>query len=342
MAGVGFRQGLFFDESRPHWREDGPRPMAWSAWYPTDKEAGPDPQFLGPPEAPWFTVPAAVQDAPPASSGRRFPIVLLSHGTGGTTDSLWWLAHRLAEAGFVAVGVNHHGNTAMEPYLPEGFLCWWERARDLSVLFDHVTQDTSSLAPIVDTRRVHAAGFSLGGYTVLAAMGAVTDLELFSAWQRTANMGSGPAEFPDLGEQIPKLMETSATYRDSVARAGDDYRDDRIRSGFLMAPAPPVRGFLPRSIAKITAPVSMVSGAQDREAPLEVGGAWLQSINATFGLTVYPGPVGHYVFMPLATEEGKAAMPSLCVDEQSVDRGAIHAATAESAIEHFRGADTAP
>ena len=76
-------------------------------------------------------------------------------------------------------------------------------------------------------------------------------------------------------------METSATYRESVVRAGDDTVTTGSL-GFLMARPRRFADFS-RSIAKITAPVSMVSGAQDREAPVEVGGAWLQSINATFG-----------------------------------------------------------
>lgn len=53
-----------------------------------------------------------------------FPVVLLSHGTGGTAASLGWLAHGLAAAGYVVLGVDHHGNTASEPYRAEGFLSW--------------------------------------------------------------------------------------------------------------------------------------------------------------------------------------------------------------------------
>ena len=47
-----------------------------------------------------------------------------------------WLGRRLAQRGFIALAVNHHGNTGLEVYRAEGFLCLWERARDLSALLD--------------------------------------------------------------------------------------------------------------------------------------------------------------------------------------------------------------
>lgn len=40
--------------------------------------------------------------------------------------------------GYVVAAVNHHGNTSREPYLPHGFLLWWERAKDLTAVPVHV------------------------------------------------------------------------------------------------------------------------------------------------------------------------------------------------------------
>ena len=349
MAGVGYQQGTLFDESRSHRRQNGPRPLVWSAWYPTASEPTATERFLGPPQAPWFTVPPVVDDAPPLYSDGPFPAVVLSHGTGGTADSLWWLAHRLAKCGFVAIGVNHHGNTAIEPYLPEGFLCWWERAKDLTVLLDRMLGSTGSrtndsspertLGAVIDPGRIHAAGFSLGGYTVLSAVGAVTEMARFSAWAQSADIGKGPAEFPDLADHVPDLMENSAAFRASWARAGGDYRDRRLKSAFLMAPAPPVRGFVPETVAGIRVPVAMVCGGEDAEAPPAVGMTWLEKLNPSFEATIYPGAVGHYVFLPMATGEGMRTMPMLCLDGTGVDRAAIHIRATEAAIRHFTAAD---
>jgi len=66
--------------------------------------------------------------------------VLLSHGTGGTATGMSWLPTSLAQIGYICVGVDHHGNTATEPYRAEGFICWWERALDHSLIIDQVNQ----------------------------------------------------------------------------------------------------------------------------------------------------------------------------------------------------------
>jgi hypothetical protein len=43
-----------------------------------------------------------------ASSRRNFPLVMLSHGTGGGAATLAWLAETLASNGYIVVAVNHH------------------------------------------------------------------------------------------------------------------------------------------------------------------------------------------------------------------------------------------
>ena len=46
--------------------------------------------------------------------GSKRPLVLLSHGTGGSAVMLAWLGETLARAGYVVAAINHHGNTATE------------------------------------------------------------------------------------------------------------------------------------------------------------------------------------------------------------------------------------
>ncbi|MEM7643826.1 MAG: hypothetical protein AAF366_15030, partial [Pseudomonadota bacterium] len=118
-------------------------------------------------------------DAPLAPGG-PFPVTLLSHGTGGTAESLGWLARALSKAGHVVPGANQHGNTGLEPYRPEGFLCWWERAPDLSILLTRLGESDVFVGHL-DMGRVSAVGFSLGGYTALALVGERTSFAAFEA-----------------------------------------------------------------------------------------------------------------------------------------------------------------
>ncbi|WP_245505923.1 hypothetical protein [Rhizobium sullae] len=77
-------------------------------WYPADDTAD---ETLAT-EHPIFRLRPIARDAALKNAGKSRPLVLLSHGSGGVTFGLEWLAHRLAQSGFVALAVNHHGHTA--------------------------------------------------------------------------------------------------------------------------------------------------------------------------------------------------------------------------------------
>jgi esterase/lipase len=249
-------------QARPNWAGDGSRPLAWSAWYPTEDVAH---GAVLSEEAVQssFVAAEAIGDARLASRQETYPVVLLSHGTGGTAASLGWLGQRLAKAGFVTIGVDHHGNTASEDYRPEGFLCWWERARDLTVLLDLHSAE-GQFAGRLDCDRIFAAGFSLGGYTVLSLLGAITKMPLFLNWSSGTPWGNGPREFPNLGGQFTPLLETSAVFRASWNRQSSSYKDRRIKAALLCAPAPTVRGLTVESLEEIAVPVAIAAVGADR------------------------------------------------------------------------------
>lgn len=85
---------------------DADGPFDVMVWYPTDA-----------PQTPWqagpFTIDAS-RDAPIAAQG-RFPVVLFSHGSGGTPLGHRQLAGSLARKGFVVVAPAHLGDTATRP-----------------------------------------------------------------------------------------------------------------------------------------------------------------------------------------------------------------------------------
>jgi predicted dienelactone hydrolase len=333
MFKVGFTRGNVEDNSRSNWAGDGSRPLAWSAWYPTE-----DPMRKAalPEEAARsiFLTEESVDDARLASRQEAYPLVLLSHGTGGTAAGLGWLGQRLAKAGFVAIGIDHHGNTASEQYRPEGFLCWWERARDLTVLLDYHTAE-GQFAGQLDLDRTFAAGFSLGGYTVLSLLGAITDMTLFLDWAQNKPWGNGPREFPDIGEQVTPLLETSAVFRASWNRQSSSYKDSRIKAALLCAPAPTVRGLTGESLSKIPVPVAIAAVGADIEAPSDLCAAWVHEQLPNSTMDLLDPMAGHYTFLCECSEWGKVHETEICADAPGVDRRWIHDRTAALAIELF-------
>ncbi len=323
MANCGYRTGVIRDASRSNWQNDASRPIAWSAWYPTSETEG-----ANRPIANFFDMGNVVQDAALADQ-HRYPVVLLSHGTGGTAESLGWLARDLASRGYVVLGANHHGNSGLEPYFAEGFLCWWERATDLSVLL--TTQEQNGiLAGRLDVERVSAVGFSLGGHTVLTLAGGRSSLAEFDAWRHKHGVAAGgPKEFPDAADHIPELLKRSEAFRKSWARHGDVFADDRVKTVVAIAPAPPIRSFLPATIRQIRQPVTILTGGADQEAPSEHCAHWLMELNTRIQRQDLGQRVGHYTFLEYPSDRSLMGKIDIFTDNAQVDRAQIHRQTAD-------------
>ncbi|MEM9438771.1 MAG: dienelactone hydrolase [Pseudomonadota bacterium] len=332
LGNVGYRTDLAVDASRQAWAGDAPRPVRWSAWYPCDPDASaPTLHNLGP-----FQVGALFPGARLAPDIERYPVVLLSHGTGGSPESLGWLARHLAAEGFIVLGAHHHGNTGSEPYRAEGFLCWWERAADLSFLLDTL-EASGPFAGRLDFQNVRALGFSLGCHTALSLLGARGTMARFAAWasdheKEYPQFASGPPEFPGLAEKAAGLAESSAPFRKSWERQGADFTDRRVTAAVTIAPPPPVRAFDRATLAAITAPVLMLTGEADREAPTHAGAQWLKEANARFSHVSLGQNAGHYSFLGLAVGPAEGEMAFLFEDLPGMDRAALHAETARLVV----------
>ncbi len=164
---VGLSFVAYEDTARRSWTGPQDRPLATAVWYPAAPGSRESEWRVGIFNAGWNA-----QKAPLSAATTKRALVVLSHGTGGGAAGMAWLAETLASNGYIVAAVNHHGNTAAEPsYQLQGFILVWERARDISVLIDKLLADPQFGAHI-DPSRIGVAGFSLGGYTALATVGA--------------------------------------------------------------------------------------------------------------------------------------------------------------------------
>lgn len=108
------------------------RDLHVTVWYPA-KDGG-EPVMIGANRV--FAGAPAVPDAAPAQG--RFPLVVLSHGSGSRVQGMSWLATELAKAGFVVAGPNHPGTTSGYS-TPGDTPKLWQRAADLSAVIDRLT-----------------------------------------------------------------------------------------------------------------------------------------------------------------------------------------------------------
>jgi len=259
---------LLSDSTRESWSTPGaPRPLRTTTWIPD-------------------------------VTGRR-PLVLLSHGTGGAIEDLAWLAEPLRDAGFLVAGVDHHGNSYQDEHLARGFASPWERPRDLTVLLDYLLATQS-----VDGDRIGAAGFSLGGYTVAGLLGARLNPHVLAGILEGWIPSPPLPEFPDFLD-ILRADNTSEELAAILADSAAEVRDQRVRAGFMMAPA--IGALLdPESLARVTAPARIVWGDADDNSPAESNAAvYLGGMANATGHSVGQ-TTGHYDF--LGSEEVGEAM----------------------------------
>ena len=290
-------------------------------------------EWIGPPVVPFFSAGNAALDAPPVSGPRR-PLILLSHGNGGTASGLAWFGTALAAHGFIVVAVNHPGNNALEGSTVDGFSLFWLRAVDLSAIIGAVLDD-KLFGRLIDPARIGAAGHSFGGYTVIATAGGIADPSLLEAFCRSpdADVLCKPPEVNEMRAKRLALLSSDPEFRQRYSQAGKSFRDDRIRAAFALAPGPgPV--FTLESLGKILIPVAIVTGTADEITPPASGAEALAKAMPYATLTFFQH-AGHFVFLGTCTLVGRMFMRDPCVDLDGTDRDAVHVETIKLALDFF-------
>jgi predicted dienelactone hydrolase len=120
-------------------------------------------------------------DATPARAAGPFPVLLFSHGSGGTPWQSSFLTAHLASQGFVVIAPNHPGNTVSDcqmaclPLDAESRAAFLDsaanRPADISTALDNALAlaggADEQLAGMLSPDRVGVLGHSFGGWTAL-------------------------------------------------------------------------------------------------------------------------------------------------------------------------------
>lgn len=306
--------------------------VAITVWYPAIDGAIEKPLLIGPPNRPLFDSGRAAPDAPVANG--RHPVVLLSHGFGGTARVMAWFGTRLADAGFIVIAVDHPGSNGLTPITRTGAAWWWERAEDLKAAWKAIRQD-DVIGPHLDASRLGVAGFSAGGFAALVAAGARVDVDHFVTFCKA---------HPDDGVCAPQLEAPALSARDAdttmadpkvragLADASADHAIPGVRAAFVMAPAL-VQALDPASLPRMKVPVSILVGDADTAAPA--------ATNASVAAQAIPGAreevlplVTHYDFLATCQPAARQVVPQCA---QANHQGAAHDAAIWQALRLFKG-----
>ncbi len=126
-----------------------------------------------------------------AVAGRALPLVVISHGFGGTRFGHYDTATALADAGFVVASFNHPGDSFGDDSAGNKLSIFESRPAHVSRVITHMLEQWKD-RQLLDAQSVGVFGFSRGGYTALALAGAVPSTtasarRFCSSWRSSVN-----------------------------------------------------------------------------------------------------------------------------------------------------------
>lgn len=322
---VALAQAVTIGESTLHFNDTiRKRPLVTEVWYPTSDSVKKHAAGFSP-----FVRMETVKDG--KISDRKYPLIMISHGTGGGRLTLEWLADILVQNGFMVAAVDHWGNT-YDNKIAIDFVTPWQRPRDISFVLTGLLNDRK-FGPEIDQDRIGMAGFSIGGYTTIVLAGGVLS---FDALKRFTNSAQGQKEvnipeFPGLIEVIRTGMPD-----ESFRTSPQHLKDKRFKAFFAICPAIG-QGFVDKSQVKdIDKPLYIVELESDSITPYKTNAAHYHELIPASAYLLIKGRANHYVFLGEAAEPVKKEAPIYFADDPYVDRHAIHQQVAKLAANFFK------
>lgn len=293
--------------------------MALSAAGPALAQSVERVQFPGPSGQP---AEALVWTPDTAPAGLR-PLVVISHGSVGSSSGHQDTAAALAGAGFVVAALAHPGDNYRDF---SRSMRLTERPGQVSALITWMTQDWRGAATI-DASRIGAFGFSAGGFTVLTLAGGESD-----ATAILDHCASRPAVF----------VCTLAT-PETLNIPGWNARGADPRVKAVVAAAPGFGfSFSGASLRTITIPVQLWQAGEDQilAAPFHVETV-RDRLSGDAEYHLVPGAL-HHDFLAPCTPETRVALAELCRSGPGFDRAAFKQTFNQEVARFFSHALNAP
>jgi predicted dienelactone hydrolase len=304
FAAVGYQQVTIPDRGKS---------LQAGIWYPSNTQTAAHPLGM-------FTQEVALNGP---IAGQGLPLILISHGTGGSLSSHIDTANALARAGFVVAAITHIGDNTQDQSYAGNRIDLIDRPRQAKVALDWLLSSWPGRLNL-NPRRVGVFGFSLGGFTSLVLLGGTPE---------TARM----AQLCDSKPDAPECAFIKDAHGDQLSPSTEVphwVHDERIKAAVIAAPAASYL-FGPGDLREVSAPIQLWRVENDSQAPDAWNGAVVRD-----NLKVHPDShlvqgADHFVFLAPCSEGLAAAAPQICQDPAGFDRAAFHRAFNQSVADFF-------
>ncbi|RRO05677.1 alpha/beta hydrolase family protein [Pectobacterium aquaticum] len=307
-AGIGFQHITLADGATN-------RPLDVAVFYPASSSS--QTTTIG--DNAVFPGIAVSKNAVPESG--EYPLIVVSHGYGGSWFNQFWLAQVLVKQGYIVAAPNHLGTTFKDMRVEKAQELWL-RPNDISRVITALLAAPEKTGR-VDAKRIAAVGHSLGGWTVLELAGGRFSTEQF---EKDCLTHAGLASC--------KVYEKMQVAKNAASRAQLDksLADPRI-SAVISLDMGLARGFTAESLAAIHIPILiMAAGYPNEELPAELESHDLaQKLPPAYSTYKEIADATHFSFMQLckpgAIEIINAENPGdgmICLDGGERSREQIH------------------
>ncbi len=257
--------------------------IPWLVWYPTDTL---EERFVK-----GSTPIEAAPDATPLKG--KHPVVVLSHGSGGTSLSHWRTARDLARHGYLVLSLVHADDNAAVSRGSSTQEVWNNRPKEWSRALDLLF--TSRYAAVIDVDRIAAVGFSAGAYTALVIGGGrPSSLALDDYCLERGRSDVLCIQYGLMKRAVVRVERSLGFRRESL----DPPSDGRVRA--VVALAPPGAGLFDTSgLLGLNVPTLLLQGNQDEVLRYPNDAHFLASVlKQRAEYQVLPG--GHFAFLSVA------------------------------------------
>ncbi|WP_332854920.1 alpha/beta hydrolase family protein [Duganella sp. S19_KUP01_CR8] len=297
---AGFQHGFAADPNG--------KPLEIGIWYPS--QAAPKSMSMGA-----TTMSVAFNGA---VEGHALPLVVMSHGTGGSFLEHYDTAIALADAGYVVAAVTHTGDNYADKSRSVYIM---DRPRQMSRVIDHMLSSWDGRATI-DSARVGMFGFSAGGFTTLASIGGLADFSKVGPMCH-----EHPADF--VCQLMAKTGQAGIALPDTSLA-----QDHRIKAAVVAAPA---LGFTlsPDGLKNVKIPVQLWRAGDDTILPHpRYAEAVRQALPEAPDYQVV-SKAGHFDFLPPCSAALANIAPAICKSDPGFDRVAFHQTFNSSVVDFF-------
>ncbi len=250
--------------------------------------------------------------------GRALPLVVMSHGTGGSLMGNYDTAIALADAGYVVAAVTHTGDNIADH---SRSIFVMDRPRHISQVINHMLSSWDGHAAI-NPARIGMFGFSAGGFTTLVSIGGLADFSRIGpmcrehpgdfACQLAAKTGQAGFPPPD-----PRPVQ-----------------DQRIKAAVVAAPALGFT-FSPDGLKNVNIPVQLWRAEDDALLPHPRYAEEVRRALPRAPDYRVVAKAGHFDFLAPCSPALANVAPAICKSDPGFDRIAFRQDFNPSVVDFF-------